>query len=528
MKKITSLTLAVTLAMTIARTPALFSQGLLFEPDSIDFGRVPVGLAGLPDSYHEFRVTNQSNHDLALQVRTVNLAHPESFGLFSPETAEIHPILRRIYDAVGCYRQDYNEDPSELYELFGLGYLHVDEGILWRWHFSIIGQDPMTQITATTAAYNNSILFDIQTGKFTGRYRNEVEPLIDFELNPGQSRSFMLNYSPPEPEDVEGWISLVAGDQQSRLYVSGSGYYNEALELSTNRIDFGDAYTGRRIRRNLQVTNTAGVINYVDFEVSNPEQFYVYDSDVAGAHDYILAIFEGCKSYRQQYGEDPSSVEELIDLDLLRISEDLARQWSFTLIGQDPISQIEAVSTGEFHRGAGHVVMLDIGTDTFNGFGFYNNVDNDYSFLGTGRSSTFKVGFKPDDFGQIEGTLRVRSYFRDDWQAFQDYEVTLRGNGLSVENPDPAALPASIILNPPFPSPFNSTAILSFQTPFNEQLEATLMDMSGREWTKWTAMQAAPGEGRLVIDGTGLSAGTYWLQVRQGGNVAAQRVTLVR
>lgn len=251
------LTLGLALAMTIAMSPAGFAQDFVIEPDSLNFGTVPIGLAGMPESYCEITITNQSNRDLTLLIRTANLPHPESFGLYSPESAEIHPVIKQIYDAVGCYRQDYNEDPNEAFDLVELGYLHIDEDILWHWQFSLVGQDPLVQIWANNRRIN--VIFDVQTAHFSTYDDVELEPMEEIVLRSGDNKALKVLYTPNEPEEFEGWISIIAEDRQERLFLTGSSFHKENIEITTDHIDFGEVHAGRRVTRELQITNTAGV-----------------------------------------------------------------------------------------------------------------------------------------------------------------------------------------------------------------------------------------------------------------------------
>lgn len=84
-----------------------------------------------------------------------------------------------------------------------------------------------------------------------------------------------------------------------------------------------------------------------------------------------------------------------------------------------------------------------------------------------------------------------------------------------------------------YPNPFNSATIVSFSSPFSGMARASLVDISGREIKEWIPayagmMSGVPGEVRFVVDGAGLSAGTYWLKVEQGSHVASTRLVLVR
>jgi len=102
---------------------------------------------------------------------------------------------------------------------------------------------------------------------------------------------------------------------------------------------------------------------------------YVQGARASDAQATIGAIYNSVKMYRQDYGEDPSSVEELQELEYLEIDEGTLRQWSFSLIGSNPITQIEGVSTAEMKGGAGHVVLYDVQTGRFSGYGLPTDED---------------------------------------------------------------------------------------------------------------------------------------------------------
>jgi len=102
---------------------------------------------------------------------------------------------------------------------------------------------------------------------------------------------------------------------------------------------------------------------------------YVQGARASDAQSTIGAIYNSVKMYRQDYGEDPSSVEELQEQEYLEVDEGSERQWTFSLIGSNPVTQIEAISTAEMKGGAGHVVLFDIQTGRFSGYGLPSDED---------------------------------------------------------------------------------------------------------------------------------------------------------
>ena len=96
---------------------------------------------------------------------------------------------------------------------------------------------------------------------------------------------------------------------------------------------------------------------------------YVQGARASDAQATIGAIYNAAKMYYQDVGEDPTDVEQLEAQGYLDIDESTKKQWTFTIIGSDPITQIEAVSLPEMKGGAGHVVTYNVETGLFEGYG---------------------------------------------------------------------------------------------------------------------------------------------------------------
>jgi len=96
---------------------------------------------------------------------------------------------------------------------------------------------------------------------------------------------------------------------------------------------------------------------------------YVEGARAADAQATIGAIFNASKMYRQDHSEDPPDITVLQDQGYLDIDESTLLQWEFQLIGSDPIMQIQATSTPEMRGGEGHIVVYDVATGTFTGYG---------------------------------------------------------------------------------------------------------------------------------------------------------------
>ena len=96
---------------------------------------------------------------------------------------------------------------------------------------------------------------------------------------------------------------------------------------------------------------------------------YVEGARASDAQATIGAIYNACKMYYQDHSEDAVDVQQLEDLGYLDIDESTKKQWSFTIIGSNPITQIEGISLPEMKGGAGHIVTYNVENGLFEGYG---------------------------------------------------------------------------------------------------------------------------------------------------------------
>ena len=96
---------------------------------------------------------------------------------------------------------------------------------------------------------------------------------------------------------------------------------------------------------------------------------YVQGARASDAQATIGAIYNACKMYYQDVSEDPTDIQQLEELGYLDIDQSTMKQWTFSIIRSDPITQIEAVSLPEMKGGAGHVVTYNVESGLFEGYG---------------------------------------------------------------------------------------------------------------------------------------------------------------
>lgn len=88
--------------------------------------------------------------------------------------------------------------------------------------------------------------------------------------------------------------------------------------------------------------------------------------------------------------------------------------------------------------------------------------------------------------------------------------------------------PATFILNPAHPNPFNRTFQVDFAVPAAGEVTWRMVDILGRTAARGDLGTLPAGWHRLAVAGAGLPAGTYVLEVQAGGRLAADRVVMVK
>ncbi|MFH0764863.1 MAG: T9SS type A sorting domain-containing protein, partial [Calditrichota bacterium] len=101
-------------------------------------------------------------------------------------------------------------------------------------------------------------------------------------------------------------------------------------------------------------------------------------------------------------------------------------------------------------------------------------------------------------------------------------------DGLWVANLTESAIPSQFGLTGVYPNPFNSVSRMSYNLRETSRVELGLYDLEGRLVCELTRGIQTAGIHTQVLDGAGLSSGVYVLQLRAGGEVWRQKVTLVK
>jgi hypothetical protein len=104
------------------------------------------------------------------------------------------------------------------------------------------------------------------------------------------------------------------------------------------------------------------------------------------------------------------------------------------------------------------------------------------------------------------------------------YRLTLN----SVDDKITTDLPELFSLNPAYPNPFNSTAMISFNLNTPSMLSLTVYDMTGRQVASLHDGYLPTGVHRSAFNAEGLTSGVYLIKAAAAGQVMTQEVVLTR
>jgi hypothetical protein len=99
---------------------------------------------------------------------------------------------------------------------------------------------------------------------------------------------------------------------------------------------------------------------------------------------------------------------------------------------------------------------------------------------------------------------------------------------LSVPESRHNQIPESIILYPAYPNPFNPTTKLSFALPVRSRLTLNVYDVTGRHVGTLVNGWQDAGAHQVVFDGSGLSSGIYFCQLKTDQSTAMTKIVLLK
>ncbi len=113
-------------------------------------------------------------------------------------------------------------------------------------------------------------------------------------------------------------------------------------------------------------------------------------------------------------------------------------------------------------------------------------------------------------------------------EAFDAFTVIVHQN-TSVEEAGSSLLPTDFVVSQAMPNPFNPSTELQISLPAPGNLEITLFDLMGREIQQLTQGTHHAGIHRIVVDGSQLASGMYFVRVdAEGYATALRKLTLIK
>jgi photosystem II stability/assembly factor-like uncharacterized protein len=131
------------------------------------------------------------------------------------------------------------------------------------------------------------------------------------------------------------------------------------------------------------------------------------------------------------------------------------------------------------------------------------------------------------------GTLNRVTFFDADhgwamgnsWYSPVLVHMTTGENGVS---PRAKEVPRRITLYQNYPNPFNATTIIAYDLPHASRVSLRVFDLLGREVIVLNDGMVEAGTHRVTFDGSDLSSGIYFAQLRTGKFVQTGKMVLVR
>ncbi len=515
-----------------------FAQDLLVEPQSLDFGSVAISYAGGAETYRSIDIVNQSQAHISLTFNVTSEDNRTQFLLLKPCGATIRQVLVELYRAMCNYHQDFLERPTDIHELTNLGYYEFNPTISEEWTFRELHFNLESGIEATSTdrmpdGAGHTVTFDNTMGTFYGY--GEVDSA---SLGPDEGITVMVNFQPNALSEVQSDLHIRwnQGQNEQAVPLHGIGVKPEMLSVSTHRLSFGFVSLIDRGRIEFTLANPSNMMAFYSFNSADNDSslssFSIHKDIVDSIQAVLMTVFVASQHFHEDFGRDPSSIEELQQEDYLDVNQGFDHEWTLSIIGVNPIRQIEAISTSRLKEGAGHAVIYDVPTRHFLGFG-YGFDDNMDVILAPGREQTFIVEFIPNEVGLKDArfTITSRNEILEHISAslVDSATISLSGNGVLAAPPaDNAPLPQLVSLSAAYPNPFNSSMRLDFSLPAAGWVKLELFDLSGR--AVWTGMDGmdCPGKHSVTLDGAGLAAGVYMLRLKAEDQVIWRKVALVR
>jgi hypothetical protein len=171
-------------------------------------------------------------------------------------------------------------------------------------------------------------------------------------------------------------------------------------------------------------------------------------------------------------------------------------------------------------------VVLPMSTDKFPVSGLPNGYICQSGNLFTGTSGSNVISQTGCEFW--DSTVLPYAYTLDPVESVENTVKLLAGTGLITSVVESGAAPVRSGLLQIYPNPFNPSTTVTYELATRGPVNVTLFDALGREVREIVNDEMGPGRFSVRIDGSGLSSGVYFIQLRSRAGVETKRCALVR
>jgi sugar lactone lactonase YvrE len=136
-------------------------------------------------------------------------------------------------------------------------------------------------------------------------------------------------------------------------------------------------------------------------------------------------------------------------------------------------------------------------------------------------STSFIVNYEESQFpGYFNFKVEILS---NDWTYWED-SIKMVVTGIESKN----LLPLTFELNQNYPNPFNPSTVISYQLPVNSQVSLKVYDILGNEVVIFVDEEKPAGTNEVEFDGSKLSSGIYFYQLKAENYYETKKMILLK
>ncbi len=254
-------------------------------------------------------------------------------------------------------------------------------------------------------------------------------------------------------------------------------------------------------------------------------------TDNAGLYQLQLAAGTYTIRYEHECWETSSIADvEVGEHTQARIDVDLhkgnlrASQTSVNIFAQNDATTSYPVALQNTGDG---ILSLSISPHGVSPTGNWISVEPSIMNIPSGETRTLTIIAQPDttndQFYEYFGNVAISS------TSCPDLHLTIDVTTIVLDAPDRDAIaPMKFELSSPFPNPFNASVNLQFELAQSGSTQLKIFDVAGREVAELVNAVLSPGVHHARWDGLNAATGVYFARLEQGGNMATQKLMMLK